>query len=89
MFLHGRLKTLHRNVCPASIIITKRGTWKLSGLEFIGESVYLNTIVPSRVSRNAPVPFHVRRKSERGTETVTAMDQSYAENDAAKSRLHR
>ncbi|XP_076170121.1 SCY1-like protein bma isoform X2 [Ptiloglossa arizonensis] len=35
MFLHGRLKTLHRNVCPASIIITKRGTWKLSGLEFI------------------------------------------------------
>lgn len=38
LFLHGTCKVLHRNVCPASIIITKRGTWKLSGLEFIGES---------------------------------------------------
>ncbi|XP_076230224.1 SCY1-like protein bma isoform X2 [Nomia melanderi] len=35
LFLHGTGKVLHRNVCPASIIITKRGTWKLSGLEFI------------------------------------------------------
>ncbi|CAK9798389.1 SCY1-like protein 2 [Anthophora quadrimaculata] len=35
LFLHGTYKILHRNVCPASIIITKRGTWKLSGLEFI------------------------------------------------------
>ncbi|XP_017794218.1 PREDICTED: SCY1-like protein 2, partial [Habropoda laboriosa] len=35
LFLHGPHKILHRNVCPASIIITKRGTWKLSGLEFI------------------------------------------------------
>ncbi|XP_061943452.1 SCY1-like protein 2 isoform X1 [Apis cerana] len=35
LYLHGTRKVLHRNVCPASIIITKRGTWKLSGLEFI------------------------------------------------------
>ncbi|XP_034174802.1 SCY1-like protein bma isoform X1 [Osmia lignaria lignaria] len=34
LFLHVTRKVLHRNVCPASIIITKRGTWKLSGLEF-------------------------------------------------------
>ncbi|XP_076764256.1 SCY1-like protein bma isoform X2 [Xylocopa sonorina] len=39
LFLHGTCKVLHRNVCPASIIITKRGTWKLSGLEFIVEKV--------------------------------------------------
>ncbi|XP_076286121.1 SCY1-like protein bma isoform X2 [Lasioglossum baleicum] len=39
LYLHGTCKILHRNVCPASIIITKRGTWKLSGLEFIEESV--------------------------------------------------
>ncbi|XP_033331768.1 SCY1-like protein bma isoform X2 [Megalopta genalis] len=38
LFLHGICKILHRNVCPASIIITKRGTWKLSGLEFIEEN---------------------------------------------------
>ncbi|XP_076649595.1 SCY1-like protein bma isoform X2 [Halictus rubicundus] len=37
LYLHGNCKILHRNVCPASIIITKRGTWKLSGLEFIVE----------------------------------------------------
>ncbi|XP_011874672.1 PREDICTED: SCY1-like protein 2 isoform X2 [Vollenhovia emeryi] len=35
LFLHGNCKFLHRNVCPTSIIITKRGTWKLSGFEFI------------------------------------------------------
>ncbi|XP_032668175.1 SCY1-like protein 2 isoform X1 [Odontomachus brunneus] len=33
LFLHN-IKYLHRNVCPTSIIITKRGTWKLSGFEF-------------------------------------------------------
>lgn len=38
LFLHGNCKFLHRNVCPTSIIITKRGTWKLSGFEFIGKS---------------------------------------------------
>lgn len=26
----------HHNVCPSSILVTKTGTWKLSGLEFIG-----------------------------------------------------
>ncbi|KAI4498141.1 hypothetical protein M0802_006627 [Mischocyttarus mexicanus] len=37
LFLHNNChpKILHRNVCPSSIIITKRGTWKLAGFEFI------------------------------------------------------
>ncbi|XP_078042515.1 SCY1-like protein bma isoform X2 [Augochlora pura] len=35
LFLHESCKILHRNVCPANIIITKRGTWRLAGLEFI------------------------------------------------------
>ncbi|XP_024936571.1 SCY1-like protein 2 isoform X2 [Cephus cinctus] len=34
-FLHYSGHVLHRNVCPSSIIITKKGTWKLSGLDFI------------------------------------------------------
>ncbi|XP_043286270.1 SCY1-like protein 2 isoform X2 [Venturia canescens] len=34
-FLHYNCKVIHRNVCPSSIIITKKGTWKLSGLDFI------------------------------------------------------
>ncbi|XP_023289663.1 SCY1-like protein 2 [Orussus abietinus] len=34
-FLHYTCHTLHRNVCPSSVIITKRGTWKLCGLEFV------------------------------------------------------
>ncbi|KAK1118526.1 hypothetical protein K0M31_014835 [Melipona bicolor] len=44
LFLHGTCKVLHRNVCPASIIITKRGTWKLSGLEFIEKVNEMTTI---------------------------------------------
>ncbi|XP_043493375.1 SCY1-like protein 2 isoform X1 [Polistes fuscatus] len=37
LFLHNSChpKILHRNVCPSNIIITKRGTWKLAGFEFI------------------------------------------------------
>ncbi|CAG5080868.1 Similar to Scyl2: SCY1-like protein 2 (Mus musculus) [Cotesia congregata] len=34
-FLHCSCKVIHKNVCPSSIIITKKGTWKLFGLEFI------------------------------------------------------
>ncbi|GJQ76912.1 hypothetical protein Trydic_g15113 [Trypoxylus dichotomus] len=33
-FLHYTGHVLHRNVCPASILVTKKGTWKLAGLEF-------------------------------------------------------
>ncbi|XP_020289945.1 SCY1-like protein 2 isoform X2 [Pseudomyrmex gracilis] len=35
LFLHSNWKVIHRNICPTSIIITKRGTWKLSGFDFI------------------------------------------------------
>ncbi|XP_026314465.1 SCY1-like protein 2 isoform X2 [Hyposmocoma kahamanoa] len=34
-FLHYTTRQMHRNVCPQVIIVTKRGTWKLFGLEFI------------------------------------------------------
>ncbi|XP_058808190.1 SCY1-like protein 2 isoform X2 [Phymastichus coffea] len=34
-FLHASCQVMHRNICPSSIIITKRGTWKLFGFEFI------------------------------------------------------
>ncbi|XP_076372839.1 SCY1-like protein 2 [Tachypleus tridentatus] len=33
-FLHYSCKLIHRNVCPQSVIVNKRGTWKLAGLEF-------------------------------------------------------
>lgn len=33
-FIHTEGKILHRNLSPESIIITKRGSWKLSGFEF-------------------------------------------------------
>ncbi|KAF7988483.1 hypothetical protein HCN44_001056 [Aphidius gifuensis] len=48
-FLHSSLKVIHRNVCPASIIVTKKGTWKLSGLEFIEQT--------NEVSLD-PIPCH-------------------------------
>ncbi|XP_066155262.1 SCY1-like protein 2 isoform X2 [Euwallacea fornicatus] len=34
-FLHFTGHVIHKNVCPASILVTKRGTWKLAGMEFI------------------------------------------------------
>ncbi|XP_021921574.1 SCY1-like protein 2 [Zootermopsis nevadensis] len=34
-FLHYSGHVLHRNVCPSSILVTKKGTWKLGGLEFM------------------------------------------------------
>ncbi|KAK8394763.1 hypothetical protein O3P69_005917 [Scylla paramamosain] len=33
-FLHYSCHVVHRNVTPASVFVTKRGTWKLAGLEF-------------------------------------------------------
>ncbi|XP_055536694.1 SCY1-like protein 2 isoform X4 [Wyeomyia smithii] len=33
-FLHYSGQLIHRNVCPSSILITKKGTWKLAGFEF-------------------------------------------------------
>ena len=34
-FLHTSCKVIHRNVCPQSVIITRKGTWKMAGFEFI------------------------------------------------------
>lgn len=36
-FLHYSGHIIHRNVCPSSILVTKKGTWKLAGLEFTGK----------------------------------------------------
>ena len=33
-FVHNEAKILHRNICPESIIVSKRGSWKLAGFEF-------------------------------------------------------
>jgi SCY1-like protein 2 len=33
--LHTSCKIIHRNLCPQSIIVTRKGTWKLFGFEFI------------------------------------------------------
>ncbi|CAH1647542.1 unnamed protein product [Spodoptera littoralis] len=33
-YMHYNTHMMHRNVCPQVIIVTKRGTWKLFGLEF-------------------------------------------------------
>ncbi|XP_069967913.1 SCY1-like protein 2 isoform X6 [Bactrocera oleae] len=47
-FLHYSGHVIHRNVCPSSILVTKRGTWKLAGLEFIERmnETDVNELVP-------------------------------------------
>jgi len=47
-FLHYSGHVLHRNVCPASILVTKKGTWKLGGLEFTGQLGKLSELVPGK-----------------------------------------
>ena len=34
LYLHYSCKLIHRNVCPQSVLINKKGSWKLAGLEF-------------------------------------------------------
>lgn len=34
-FLHSSCKIIHRNISPQSVIVTRKGTWKLFGFEFI------------------------------------------------------
>lgn len=48
-FLHNNNLFIHRNVCPGSILVTKRGTWKLCGMEFIGER-FDNLVLPSHIN---------------------------------------
>ncbi|CAL4073801.1 unnamed protein product, partial [Meganyctiphanes norvegica] len=57
-FLHYSCHVVHRNVTPNSIFVTKKGTWKLGGLEFAekvgeGEGKDLVTVQPwtSRVPK--------------------------------------
>lgn len=33
-FLHNDVKRLHRNLCPESIIVNKKGAWKIAGFDF-------------------------------------------------------
>uniref|UniRef100_A0A5S6QXH9 Protein kinase domain-containing protein n=1 Tax=Trichuris muris TaxID=70415 RepID=A0A5S6QXH9_TRIMR len=33
-FLHQDVKMLHNNICPESVLVTKRDCWKLAGFEF-------------------------------------------------------
>ncbi|UXI17099.1 putative palmitoyltransferase [Sarcoptes scabiei] len=35
MHLHHTFKVIHRNISPQSILINKKGTWKLAGFEFV------------------------------------------------------
>uniref|UniRef100_T1IJ62 Protein kinase domain-containing protein n=1 Tax=Strigamia maritima TaxID=126957 RepID=T1IJ62_STRMM len=46
-FLHYSSQLIHRNICPQSILINKRGTWKLAGLEFTEKSTDLDVLVSS------------------------------------------
>ncbi|GAB6033329.1 hypothetical protein CHUAL_013097 [Chamberlinius hualienensis] len=45
-FLHYMGQVIHRNVSPQSIIVNKRGTWKLAGLEFIERANSMDVMVP-------------------------------------------
>lgn len=51
-YLHYSGHVIHRNVCPSSILITKRGIWKLAGMEYVGECIYHIQIVYGNQQEN-------------------------------------
>ena len=47
-FLHTNCKCIHRNICSHSIYVTRSGTWKLGGLEFLGNA-YISKYIVYRI----------------------------------------
>lgn len=45
-FLHYTGQIIHKNVSPSCIFITKKGTWKLGGFEFIERANENNAVEP-------------------------------------------
>ncbi|XP_052752631.1 SCY1-like protein 2 isoform X2 [Galleria mellonella] len=60
-YLHYTTHQIHRNVCPQVIIVTKRGTWKLFGLEFIENIVGSD---PTEMMTVAPWSIKVAKISQ-------------------------
>ena len=64
-FLHTNCKCIHRNICPHSIYVTKSGTWKLGGLEFLGNAYSISKTVACLNMNNISYPhilyFYIRR----------------------------
>ncbi|GFY04039.1 SCY1-like protein 2 [Trichonephila clavipes] len=67
-FLHYSCKLIHRNLCPQSVIINKRGTWKLAGLEFAEKCNENDIMIRTRSinwileRKNPPLPGRMRLK---------------------------
>lgn len=103
-YLHHSGHVIHRNVCPSAILITKRGIWKLGGMEFMGESripkqtkTLLVCIKRVPISPRLPRSTHCRRtggqahdrQGETGAHAVRPVDDATVEADPSESGLHR
>ncbi|KAE9532960.1 hypothetical protein AGLY_009388 [Aphis glycines] len=71
----------HHNVCPSSILVTKTGTWKLSGLEFIGITNGKLIIQLYRQSYSSNVLWDYKFKED-GQVGTTSKQQHYALNES-------
>ncbi|MFH4975121.1 hypothetical protein AB6A40_001830 [Gnathostoma spinigerum] len=55
-FLHVDARMLHRNVCPESVIVNEKGSWKLAGFDFATQGIS---------SANGQVTFEMYEWNER------------------------
>lgn len=46
-YLHFSGRVIHRGICPQSVIVNKKGTWKLAGLEFAEKACESDLMVSS------------------------------------------
>lgn len=75
-FLHEKAFSSHNNVCSASIYVTKDGSWKLGGLEYLCRFDNLSVDYISKTR------MHRYEKAIHPSEQTYAADKKYLQNGA-------
>lgn len=57
--LHFSARLIHRGICPQSVIVNKRGAWKLAGMEFVERCSDGDIMVRVHGVHYSPVPLLV------------------------------
>lgn len=93
-FLHYSGQVIHKNVCPSSILVTKKGTWKLAGFEFIGKATTYFFILAFRFftwfdkRSYIPNPREMPWIWRCGACCLSTVEHKIVENGSTKSRLY-
>lgn len=82
LYLHGSCKIVHRNLSPQSVVITRRGTWKLTGFEFTEKCAEPDIMVSDNGTRRSAIATHIKRNL-----AAEASQNSRLENAERRTRV--